>query len=189
MGFPTSLTLEQRTLVNNNIILVTQCVKKFQGTNTTLHENELFSEAQEALGRAAERYDIKTNVPFKVYAFIIMTRQLIKYSRKAYREQAQLLEPEKPYSPADNVELADDIAKLQHCLRELPSRERWTLQLRYYKNYTTKEIATILQVSERRIEHYHMRALYRLRKQFNRKINGVFWGDNNNTPTISSEDL
>ena len=68
-------------------------------------------------------------------------------------------------SPEAELERKSFIRKLRHCIEALPERERGIVQMRYFEDVPSKEIASLLNVSEARVSQLHARALSAIRGQ------------------------
>jgi RNA polymerase sigma factor for flagellar operon FliA len=68
-------------------------------------------------------------------------------------------------SPEEAVEAKERIRELADALDRLPEKERLVITLFYYEEFTQKEIAGILELSEGRISQLHSQALLKLRSK------------------------
>jgi RNA polymerase sigma factor for flagellar operon FliA len=75
-------------------------------------------------------------------------------------------------NPAVAAERHEFVDGLQSALNALPSREREILHLRYVRNWTLKQVAQHLHVSESRASQLHAQAIGRMRTQLR-----VLFGD------------
>jgi len=74
----------------------------------------------------------------------------------------QINDAEAP-NPQERVETSELVHELADALDGLPEKERLVLTLFYYEEFTQKEIAGVLELSEGRISQLHSQALLKLR--------------------------
>jgi RNA polymerase sigma factor (sigma-70 family) len=96
------------------------------------------------------------------------------YLNARRRALAEARQPVVPFgdldSPGsiDSGPSTDELALLQRCLAELPQRERRAIELRYFANASSQEIATVLSVTEVNARRIVFNGLDRLRRSASR---------------------
>jgi RNA polymerase sigma-70 factor, ECF subfamily len=85
-----------------------------------------------------------------------------RWRRRRYEPRLDEVEPERPASVADDVELELDVERY---LRALPARQRAVVVLRYFDDRTEAEIAQLLGCAPGTVKSHASRALATLRGQ------------------------
>jgi RNA polymerase sigma factor (sigma-70 family) len=62
---------------------------------------------------------------------------------------------------------SEQIEKLQHCIQQLPIRQQEALNLKYYQNFSSDEIARIMEINYQSVSNLLFKALETLRKNIN----------------------
>lgn len=109
---------------------------------------------------------------FELYLFKSVRLNILSTSKKQqqkeivakkYLKNTQIAQEKSTPSPEEEI-IAQEKAQLQkdllaHTLKELPTYQKEVLYLRYFQNYSYKEIGAILSVSEQVARNYAYRAV------------------------------
>jgi RNA polymerase sigma-70 factor (ECF subfamily) len=147
------------------------------------HEAEdIAQEAFLSMLRALPEYDLRLSHPFRVLLFHIARNRSIDHFRKQrpvdVEEPAQLDRLRDIDLGADPTGAFDSLSdsELARYLRRLPATQRQTLVLRYALDFSTEEIAEVMEVSPQAVRNLQHRALaflrHRLKENDDRPLKG-----------------
>ena len=171
-------------LIEHNLRLVVFLAKKFDSTGCDLED--LVSIGSLGLIKGITTYKIDKNIKLATYASRCITNEILMYLRKNKNRKGEVsFEDALNYDAEGNelhledimgtdpevvheeLELKLDKAQLTHELSELPEREREIMTLRYGLNntqeYTQKEVADMLGISQSYISRIEKKVIKRLR--------------------------
>lgn len=163
-------------IVQCNQRLVISVAKKF--VRPTMRLEEVVSEANIALLRAIECFDVSRGYRFSTYASHSMYRHLMRFIRKHDREQSQretvdavaLSDQE---ATVESLATEDEVIAIARILQHLTADEREIVDLRFgllqsKRPHTFREIGAIRGVSGERIRQILREALCRVKRAFDR---------------------
>lgn len=171
-------------LIEHNLRLVVFLAKKFDSTGTDLED--LVSIGSLGLIKGITTYKIDKNIKLATYASRCITNEILMYLRKNKNRKGEVsfedalnfdaegnelhledimgTEPEVVH---EELELKMEKAELNKELDSLPPREREIMTLRYGLNnseeYTQKEVADMLGISQSYISRIEKKVIKRLR--------------------------
>ncbi len=177
-------------LIVHNLRLVVYIAQKFD--NTGVAQEDLVSIGTIGLIKAVNTFCPDKNIKLATYASRCISNEILMYLRKNgnLRNEVSLDEPlntdwdgnELHFSdvltdPVQNVgsdlENEDDIHLLMQCVEKLPSREKEIITLRFglfgNKEYTQKEVADIMGISQSYISRLEKKILKRLKKEIEKE--------------------
>ena len=180
----------KNTLVEHNLRLVVFIARRFENTGIMLED--LISIGTIGLMKAIATYRLDRKIKLATYASRCIENEILMYIRKTAREknEVSLDEPINQDGDGNELLLGDilgteedvvmkpleedvDLCVLRQSLRELPSRERELINMRYglegRQELTQKEAAKEMGISQSYISRLEKRILLRLRKDFIRK--------------------
>jgi RNA polymerase sigma-70 factor (ECF subfamily) len=147
------------------------------------HEAEdIAQEAFLSMLRALPEYDVRLAHPFRVLLFHIARNRSIDHFRK---HRAVDVESPEQLDRIRDVRLADDPAgafdslsdsELARYLKRLPASQRQVLVLRYALDFSTEEIAEVMEVSSQAVRNLQHRGLAFLRNRLREKSNDELAG-------------
>jgi RNA polymerase sigma factor (sigma-70 family) len=146
------------------------------------HEAEdIAQEAFLAMLRALPEYDLRLSHPFRVLLFHIARNRSIDHFRKhkavAVESPAELdrIRVELSTDPTGAFDSLSD-SELARYLRRLPASQRQTLVLRYALDFSTEEIAEVMEISIQAVRNLQHRGLaflrHRLQQNDDRQLKG-----------------
>lgn len=171
-------------LIEHNLRLVVFLAKKFDTTGYDLED--LVSIGSLGLIKGIMTYKIDKNIKLATYASRCVTNEILMYIRKNKNRKGEVsFEDALNYDSegnelhledimgTDNDVVHDEIenklskAKLMECLDELPKRDKEIMTMRYglgnTKEYTQKEVADILGISQSYISRIEKKVIKRLK--------------------------
>lgn len=180
----------RQALVEHNLRLVVYIARRFE--NTGINLEDLISIGTIGLIKAVETYKLDKKIKLATYASRCIENEILMYIRKTANQKAEvsLDEPINMDCDGNELLLADilgtdedmilrpleedvDLCVLRQALRELPSREREIMVMRYglegHKELTQKEVAQRMGISQSYISRLEKRILQRLKKEFLRQ--------------------
>lgn len=174
----------RNVLIEHNLRLVVFLAKKFDTTGYDLED--LVSIGSLGLIKGIMTYKIDKNIKLATYASRCVTNEILMYIRKNKNRKGEVsFEDALNYDSegnelhledimgTDNDVVHDEIenklskAKLMECLDELPKRDKEIMTMRYglgnTKEYTQKEVADILGISQSYISRIEKKVIKRLK--------------------------
>ena len=180
----------KQTLVEHNLRLVVYIARRFENVSTGLED--LISIGTIGLIKAIGTYRLDKNIRLATYASRCIENELLMHIRKISGQKAEVSLDEPINLDCDGNELllsdilgtdGDEIARpleddvdlcvLRQALRELPSREREIVVMRFglegRKELTQKEVAEKMGISQSYISRLEKRIMGKLRKEMIRQ--------------------
>jgi len=177
-------------LIVHNLRLVVYIAQKFD--NTGVSQEDLVSIGTIGLIKAVNTFCPDKNIKLATYASRCISNEILMYLRKNgnLRNEISLDEPlntdwdgnELHFSdvltdPVQNLgsdlENEDDIHLLMQCVEKLPAREKEIITLRFglfgNKEYTQKEVADLMGISQSYISRLEKKILKRLKKEIEKE--------------------
>ena len=177
-------------LVEHNLRLVVYIARRFENTGILLED--LISIGTIGLMKAIGTYRLDKKIKLATYASRCIENEILMYIRKTAKEKTEvsLDEPINMDGDGNELLLGDilgteedvvfrpleedvDMSVLRQSLRELPSRERELICMRFglegQKEMTQKEAAAHMGISQSYISRLEKRIMQRLKKDFIRK--------------------
>lgn len=178
-------------LIVHNLRLVVYIAKKFESSGVNLED--LISIGTIGLIKAVNTFRPEKNIKLATYASRCIENEILMFLRKTVAHKAdvsideplnvdwdgnELLLSDILGSTADEihegVEYDDEKQLLLHSIQMLPQRERTIMCLRFGigggKEYTQKEVAELLGISQSYISRLEKRILERLRKDMEKAV-------------------
>lgn len=178
-------------LIEHNLRLVAYIAKKFDNTSASIEE--LISIGTVGLVKAVSTFNIDKNIKLATYASRCIENEILMFIRKATTQKKEVSIDEPLSVDFDGNELllsdilgsdADMVSRemeedeertsLRAAVRELSSRERVIIEMRYGlvsgEEMTQKEVAEHLGISQSYISRLEKRIMSRLRKKIEEKI-------------------
>lgn len=178
-------------LIEHNLRLVAYIAKKFD--NTTANIEELISIGTVGLIKAISTFNVDKNIKLATYASRCIENEILMFIRKASNQKKEISIDEPLSVDFDGNELllsdilgsdSDIVSKdmeedeerrlLQSAVKELNSRERVIIEMRYGlldgEELTQKEVADQLGISQSYISRLEKRIMSRLKKKIEEKI-------------------
>ena len=180
----------KRLLVEHNLRLVVYIARRFENVSTGLED--LISIGTIGLMKAIGTYRLDKNIRLATYASRCIENEILMHIRKISGQKAEISLDEPINLDCDGNELllsdilgtdGDEISRsleddvdlcvLRQALRELPSREREIVVMRYglegQKELTQKEVAEKMGISQSYISSLEKRIMLKLRKEMLRQ--------------------
>lgn len=180
----------KRTLVERNLRLVVYIARRFENVSTGLED--LISIGTIGLMKAIATYRLDKNIRLATYASRCIENEILMHIRKISGQKAEvsLDEPINLDGDGNELLLSDilgtdgeeisrpledevDLYVLRQALRELPSREREIVTMRYglegRKELTQKEVAEKMGISQSYISRLEKRIMGKLRREMIRQ--------------------
>ena len=180
----------KQTLVEHNLRLVVYIARRFENVSTGLED--LISIDTIGLIKAIGTYRLDKNIRLATYASRCIENEILMHIRKISGQKAEVSLDEPINLDCDGNELllsdilgtdGDEIARpleddvdlcvLRQALRELPSREREIVVMRFglegRKELTQKEVAEKMGISQSYISRLEKRIMGKLRKEMIRQ--------------------
>ncbi|MBQ3086666.1 MAG: RNA polymerase sporulation sigma factor SigK [Clostridia bacterium] len=171
-------------LIVHNLRLVVYIAQKFE--NTGISQEDLVSIGTIGLIKAVNTFCPEKNIKLATYASRCISNEILMYLRKTgnIRSEISLDEPlntdwdgnelhigdmlaDFEQNVGSDLENEDDIRLLMECIEKLPAREKEIITLRFglygSKEYTQKEVADKMGISQSYISRLEKKILKRLR--------------------------
>ena len=147
------------------------------------HEAEdIAQEAFLSMLRALPEYDLRLSHPFRVLLFHIARNRSIDHFRKhrcvdveAPQELDRIRDIDLGADPTGAFDSLSD-SELARYLRRLPASQRQTLVLRYALDFSTEEIAEVMEITPQAVRNLQHRGLAFLRHRLKENENGPIAG-------------
>lgn len=180
----------KQLLIEHNLRLVVYIARRFENTGVNLED--LISIGTIGLIKAIGTYRRDRNIKLATYSSRCIENEILMYIRKIAGQKAEvsLDEPINMDYDGNELLLSDvlgtdentvtgrledevDLMVLRQALRELPSREREIMVMRYglegRRELTQKEVAMVLGISQSYISRLEKRIMLRLRKEIRKQ--------------------
>ena len=174
------------TLIVHNLRLVVYIAKKFDNSGVGIED--LVSIGTIGLIKAVNTFSVERNIKLATYASRCIENEILMYLRKtaSHKNDISIEEPlnidwdgnelllsdilgSDPDDVGRGIELEDEKSQLNSFVRDLPSRERQIMEMRFgmngYDEYTQKEVADTLGISQSYISRLEKRIIVKLKKQ------------------------
>ncbi len=184
----------KQLLIERNLRLVVFIARRFENTGVNLED--LISIGTIGLIKAVGTYRREKNIKLATYASRCIENEILMHIRKIanQRNEVSLDEPINLDYDGNELLLSDimgtdedmvmrsleedvDLTILRKAVRELPSREKEIVQMRFgldgHKELTQKEVAQKLGISQSYISRLEKRIMLRLRKELIRQTSCV----------------
>ena len=181
----------RRTLVERNLRLVVYIAKKFENTGVPLED--LVSIGTIGMIKAANTFRPDKNIKLATYASRCIENEILMYIRKTGNSRYEISFDEPLNVDCDGNELllsdvvgsdgdsvsrrledADEKKIIADAIEKLNAREREIVELRYglygKREYTQKEVADMLGISQSYISRLEKRIIERLRAEISGKL-------------------
>ncbi len=181
----------RRSLIEHNLRLVVFIAKRFE--NTGINLEDLISIGTIGLIKAVNTYQSGKNIKLATYASRCIENEILMHLRKVGSQRSELSLDEPLNTDWDGNELLlsdilgtepdevsrpleDDaeIAMLMEALESLEARDRQIIEMRFGlpagREYTQKEVADAMGISQSYISRLEKRIIDRLRKEMLRKM-------------------
>jgi len=181
----------RKTLVERNLRLVVYIAKKFENTGVPLED--LVSIGTIGLIKAANTFRTDKNIKLATYASRCIENEILMYIRKSSNTRSEISFDEPLNVDCDGNELllsdivssdgdvvsrrledADEKRIIMDAIEKLDDREREIVEMRFglsgRKEYTQKEVADMLGISQSYISRLEKRIIERLRAEIIGKI-------------------
>ena len=178
-------------LIVHNLRLVVYIAKKFDSTSINIED--LISIGTIGLIKAVNTFCCDRNIKLATYASRCIENEILMYLRKtaAHKNEISIDEPlnidwdgnelllsDVLGSDGDevgrNVELEDERFQLNSFVELLPVREKQIMEMRFgmngYEEYTQKEVADTLGISQSYISRLEKRIINKLKKQIEKAV-------------------
>ena len=107
------------------------------------------------LWNGLNRFSYKGEESFYGFVFLILKRKLYRH----YKKQPRTVELDEKYISDNYVLEVEDYRHLERVIRGLPERYQELLRLRYWSQFSFKEIAAVMDVKEGTLKVWHHRAV------------------------------
>ncbi len=181
----------RETLIVHNLRLVVYIARKFDNTGSNVED--LISIGTIGLIKAVNTFCPDRNIKLATYASRCIENEILMYLRKcaAKRNEISIDEPlntdwdgnelllsDVLGSDGDevgkNIEQEDERKLLGSFINELPPREKQIMEMRFgmngYKEYTQKQVADALNISQSYISRLEKRIIEKLKKQIEKAV-------------------
>ena len=178
-------------LIIHNLRLVVYIARKFDGSGTNIED--LISIGTIGLIKAVNTFCLERNIKLATYASRCIENEILMYLRKisSRKNEVSIDEPlnvdwdgnelllsDVLGSDGDEVgrgiEIEDEKELLNNFVVSLPVRERQIMEMRFgmngYKEYTQKEVADTLGISQSYISRLEKRIIVKLKKQIEKAV-------------------
>lgn len=182
----------KQLLIERNLRLVVFIARRFENTGVNLED--LISIGTIGLIKAVGTYRRDKNIKLATYASRCIENEILMHIRKISGQKAEISldEPINMDYDGNELLLSDilgtdedlvssaleddvDLCLLRQALKELPTREREIVLMRYglegYKELTQKEVAQKMGISQSYISRLEKRIMQRLKKEILRQTN------------------
>ncbi len=179
-------------LIVHNLRLVVYIAKKFDAT-TNINIEDLISIGTIGLIKAVNTFSIEKNIKLATYASRCIENEILMYLRKASSQKNEISIDEPLNTDWDGNELllsdvlgsdSDEICRvieqedereiIIHFVDKLPPREKQIMQMRFgmngYNEYTQKDVADCLGISQSYISRLEKRIITKLKKQIEKVV-------------------
>ena len=179
------------TLIVHNLRLVVYIARKFDTTGVNLED--LISIGTIGLIKAVNTFCVDKNIKLATYASRCIENEILMYLRKSssHKNEISIDEPlnidwdgnelllsDILGSDGDEVgrgvELEDERFQLNAFVKKLPAREKQIMEMRFgmngYQEYTQKEVADTLGISQSYISRLEKRIITKLKKQIEKAV-------------------
>ena len=179
-------------LIVHNLRLVVYIAKKFDAT-TNVNIEDLISIGTIGLIKAVNTFSIEKNIKLATYASRCIENEILMYLRKASSQKNEISIDEPLNTDWDGNELllsdilgsdSDEICRvieqedekgiIVHFVDKLPPREKQIMQMRFgmngYNEYTQKDVADCLGISQSYISRLEKRIISKLKKQIEKVV-------------------
>lgn len=173
-------------LIVHNLRLVVYIARKFDSTSAGIED--LISIGTIGLIKAVNTFRPERNIKLATYASRCIENEILMYLRKSSSRRNEISIDEPLNTDWDGNELLlsdvlgsdgneigrgieqeDERCLLLHFVRELPPRERQIMEMRFgmggYREYTQKQVADTLGISQSYISRLEKRIIEKLKKQ------------------------
>ena len=184
-------TAARNELIEHNLRLVAHIVKKYY--NTGADQDDMISIGTIGLIKAVNTFCPERNIKLATYASRCIENEILMYLRKnsAQKNEVSIDEPlnidwdgnelllsDVLGSDGDEVgrgiEQEDERFQLMGFVCELPPREKQIMEMRFgmngYQEYTQKEVADTLGISQSYISRLEKRIIVKLKKQIEKAV-------------------
>ena len=181
----------KRRLIEHNLRLVVYIARRFENAGTGLED--LISIGTIGLIKAVDTYDTDKNIKLATYASRCVENEILMHLRKLAAQRTEVSYDEPLNTDADGNELllsdvlgtdADEVGRpleddadaqaLRRAVARLGERDRSIITLRFglagRREYTQKEVADRLGISQSYISRLEKRILQRLRRDMQRAM-------------------
>ena len=181
----------RRLLIERNLRLVVYIARRFE--NTGINIEDLISIGTIGLIKAINTFQSGKNIKLATYASRCIENEILMYLRKVSSQRSELSFDEPLNTDWDGNELllsdilgteADEVSRplednaellmLQEALAALDERDRQIIRMRFGlpggKEYTQKEVADAMGISQSYISRLEKRIIDRLRREMLRKM-------------------
>lgn len=178
-------------LIVHNLRLVVYIAKKFDSTGVNIED--LISIGTIGLIKAVNTFCVDKNIKLATYASRCIENEILMYLRKSssHKNDISIDEPlnidwdgnelllsDVLGSDSDEIsrgiELEDERIQLKGFVSSLPARERQIMEMRFgmngYEEYTQKEVADTLGISQSYISRLEKRIINKLKKQIEKAV-------------------
>ena len=183
--------ISRDTLIVHNLRLVVYIARKFDSANTNIED--LISIGTIGLIKAVNTFCPERNIKLATYASRCIENEILMYLRKSASQKNEisideplnidwdgneLLLSDVLGSDGDEVgrgvELEDERCLLNSFVKCLPAREKQIMEMRFgmngYEEYTQKEVADTLGISQSYISRLEKRIINKLKKQIEKAV-------------------
>ena len=178
-------------LIERNLRLVVYIAKRFE--NTGIYIEDLISIGTIGLIKAVNTFKAAKNIKLATYASRCIENEILMYLRKinSQRTEVSFDEPlntdwdgnelllsdvlgSDPDDVGREIEQEDERHQLNGFVCELPPRERQIMEMRFgmngYPEYTQKQVADTLGISQSYISRLEKRIIVKLKKQIEKAV-------------------
>ena len=161
----------ERTLIEHNLRLVVYIARRFENTGVGLED--LISIGTIGLIKAVSTFDREKNIKLATYASRCIENEILMYLRKLAAQRTEVSFDEPLNTDWDEVSrpMEDDADRraLHEAVARLSERDRDIISLRFgllgRREYTQKEVADRMGISQSYISRLEKRILLRLRRE------------------------
>ncbi|MBQ8203993.1 MAG: RNA polymerase sporulation sigma factor SigE [Clostridia bacterium] len=181
----------RETLIVHNLRLVVYIARKFD--NTTNNVEDLISIGTIGLIKAVNTFCPDRNIKLATYASRCIENEILMYLRKCASKRNEISIDEPLNTDWDgnelllsdvlgtdndevgkNLEQEDERKQLSSFVNELPPREKQIMEMRFgmngYNEYTQKQVADTLGISQSYISRLEKRIIDKLKKQIEKAV-------------------
>ena len=181
----------KRVLIERNLRLVVYIARRFENTNINIED--LISIGTIGLIKAINTFDAGKNIKLATYASRCIENEILMYLRKTSNQKTEISFDEPLNTDWDGNELLlsdilgtendmvmrpieDDVDKqlLREAMKKLSDREKEIIVMRFglgnTKEFTQKEVADRMGISQSYISRLEKRIISRLKKEITRQI-------------------
>ena len=181
----------KQTLIEHNLRLVVYIAKRFENTGVGL--KDLISLGTIGLIKAINTFNTEKNIKLATYASRCIENEILMYLRKTSNQKTEVSFDEPLNTDWDGNELLlsdvlgtddDEVCRpleddadrqmLRESIATLSERERTIIELRFglngHEEYTQKEVAKIMGISQSYISRLEKRTISRLRREMVKRM-------------------